>query len=162
LERDEARAEGQQHFLNFTDVQNQIFSMQPRRPDIMEEEAVDAYNSLCINVGDWIDSHLDDALEGDYEIFSRTKVDLDSGSRLLRLIRMTPGAMRCREVPQTLQYYLQNAFMNFIHHEIFQPEPFGTDGGPWMLLHAIESNMRALDPHRGKIIYYDRKYKRIS
>jgi hypothetical protein len=149
LERDEARDEGQQHFQNFTDVQNQIFSMQPRRPDITEEEAIEAYNSLCINVGDWIDSYLDDVLERDYEVFSQINVDLDSGYKLLRLISMTPGAMKASEVPGTLQYYLQNAFMNFIHCKIFHTDPFGGDGGPWTLLHVIESSMRALDPHRG-------------
>jgi hypothetical protein len=162
LERDEAKVEGQQHLQNFTEVQNQIFSMQPRRPDIMEEEAINSYNSLCSNVGDWIDSQLDDVLDRDCEVFSQTNVDLDSGSRLLRLISMTSGAMKRIEVPGTLQYYLQNAFMNFIRYEIFKPEPFGVDGGPWKLLHIIESNMRALDPHRGKIIYYDCKDRHIG
>jgi hypothetical protein len=155
LERDEAKAEGQQHLQNFTDVQNQIFSMQPRRPDITEEEAVAAYNSLCINVENWIDSNLDDVLEQDYDIFSQAKVDLDSGSRLLHWISMTQGAMKARDVPETLQYYLQNAFMNFIDYEIFRREPYGPNGGPWTFLHVIESSMRALDPHRGKITYQD-------
>jgi hypothetical protein len=157
LERDEAKVEGQQHLQNFTEVQNQIFSMQPRRPDIMEEEAINSYNSLCNNVGDWIDSQLDDVLDRDYEVFSQTNVDLGSGSRLLRLISMTPGALKSIEIPGSLQYYLQNAVMNFIHYEIFKSEPFGADGGPWKFLHVIESNMRALDPHRGKIIYFDCK-----
>lgn len=145
-----AESDAAEQRQNFQDAQGQIFSMQPRRIDITEEEAVEGYGSLCVNVEHWIDSHLENVLDLDCKLFSKSKVDSGSGSRLLGLIEMTPGGTEARDVVDTLPYYLRNAIMNFIHREIFERELYHEDSEPWKLLHTIETSIRSLEPRRGK------------
>jgi hypothetical protein len=137
---------------NFLDAQEQVFSMQPRRSDITEDEATSEYSSLCINVENWVESHLGTALDLDYKIFEQSKVDIASGSRLLALIEITSGGAKSRDVPGTLQYYLRNAIMTFICEEVFQPELYNAVAGPWKFLHSIIASMETLEPRRGKFL----------
>lgn len=145
-----AESEREEFRRNFQEAQEQIFSMQPRRSDITENEAAEEYCSLCANVENWIDSHFNDVLNLDYKIFAHSDVNIVSGSRLLALIELTPGAINAKDVPDTLQYYLRSAIMNFICREIFQQDLYRADTGPWELLHTIEASMRSLEPRRGK------------
>jgi hypothetical protein len=141
------RAEYQQ---NFNDTQEHVFSLQPRRSDITEDDAASEYSTLRVNVENWIESHLGAALDLDHKIFAQSKVDIASGSRLLALIEQTRGGAKSRDVPGTLPYYLRNAIMNFICLEIFQPELYDAVAGPWKFLQTIEASMRTLKPYRGK------------
>lgn len=146
-----AEKEKVEYKQNFLDAQEHVFSMQPRRSDITEDEAISEYGTLCINVENWIESHLDNALDLDHKIFAHSKVNIGSGSRLFALIEMTPGGAKARGVPGTLQYYLRNAIMNFICREIFQPELYNAVAGPWKFLREIEAGMETLEPRRGKL-----------
>jgi hypothetical protein len=107
-------------------------------------------SALCVNVEQWIDKYLDDALDSDYKLFAKSKVDVVSGSQLIGLIEMTPGGITAQKVLNTLPYYLCNAIMNFICHKIFEQELYGAEAGPWQLFHTIETSMRNLEPRRGR------------
>jgi hypothetical protein len=146
----QAEKQSAEYQQNFDDAQEQVFSLQPRRSDITEDDAASEYSILRVNVENWIESHLGAALDLDHKIFAQSKVDIASGSRLLALIEITHRGAKSRDVPGTLPYYLRNAIMNFICVEIFQPELHDAVAGPWEFLQTIEASMRTLEPRRGK------------
>lgn len=146
----QVESERAEYKRNFEDAQEQIFRMQPRRSDITEDDASKEYNSLCINVEHWIDSHFDQVLDLDYGIYKDSKVDVASGMRLISWIEMTAGGIEALDIPDTLPYYLRNAIMSFITREILQQKPYQADLFPWKLLEIIETSMRTLEPHRGE------------
>jgi hypothetical protein len=147
---EKAEAERAEYQRNFKDAQEKIFSMQPRRSDITEDEAIEEYSSLCVNVENWIETNLGDVLDLDYQIFAQSKVDVLGGSQLIGLIEMTRGGALALDIPDTLLYCLRNAIMNFICHRIFQGDLYAGDPGPWPFISFIETNMRNLEPRRGK------------
>jgi len=143
----EKEAESHQNFL---EAQEQIFSLQSRRPDITEDAATSDYNSLCIAVEDWIDFRFKAVLDLDAKIFTHSSpVDLASGSRFIQCIKITPGAMTSRDILGTLEYYIRNAIMNFFSHEIFERELYDIISEHWGLIRTIQNSMEKLQPRRG-------------
>ena len=66
----QAEKQSAEYQQNFDDAQEQVFSLQPRRSDITEDDAASEYSTLRVNVENWIESHLKAALDLDRKIIA--------------------------------------------------------------------------------------------
>lgn len=98
------------------EAQDQIFRLQPRRRDITEAEAQQAYRCLCSNVERWVNHRLKALLDLDLLQLATRPISTQA-TRLVQLIR-TP-AKRCLDIDETDEYHIMSAIMNYLYLFIF-------------------------------------------
>lgn len=113
----ETRKENKLKTEQLQEARDHIFHLQPRRRDITESEAQDAYKSLRDSVQTWVESRL-----------SRILDDLDLGRlqtrpvpslaiRFVTLIR--EPAKRCLKIDQSDEYHVMAVIMNYLSLVLF-------------------------------------------
>lgn len=129
------------------EAQDQVFRLQPRRKDITESEARDAYKTLVGNVQRWVENragHIIDELETGR--LSNRSVPPE-GSRLVTLLR--EQSRRCISVSQSDEFHIMGAIMNYLHITMFSksfycPLDDNEDGGTSAWIDEIENTMSRL------------------
>lgn len=98
------------------EAQDQIFRLQPRRKDITEAEAQQAYRCLCSNVERWVNHRLKAILDLDIPQLAARPISTQA-TRLVQLIRSP--AKRYLDVDQTDEHHIISAIMNYLYLFIF-------------------------------------------
>ncbi|KAF5638346.1 hypothetical protein F25303_7715 [Fusarium sp. NRRL 25303] len=99
------------------EAQDQIFRLQPRRRDITETEAREAYKILVGNVQRWVENRAAYAIE-DLEIGRlAARTSSPEGLRLVSLLR--EQSRRCLNVTQTDEFHITGVIMNYLHVTLF-------------------------------------------
>jgi len=122
------------------DMQDFIFSLQPRQRRLTETEATEDFNTLCGSIEEWVDRKLGKSL--DDRILPQT-VCLTPSQRLLALIPH-PGKEAFR-YPGTDEYNITAAILRFLCDEIFDKEfycPIADVKSSFM--ESVEQSMRNL------------------
>ncbi|KAI7762364.1 hypothetical protein ACKAV7_009299 [Fusarium commune] len=99
------------------EAQDQIFRLQPRRRDITETEAREAYKILVGNVQRWVENRAAYAIE-DLEIGRlAARASSPEGLRLVSLLR--EQSRRCLNVTQSDEFHITGVIMNYLHVTLF-------------------------------------------
>ncbi|KAL7757617.1 hypothetical protein ACKLNR_012144 [Fusarium oxysporum f. sp. zingiberi] len=99
------------------EAQDQIFRLQPRRRDITEAEAREAYKILVGNVQRWVENRAAYAIE-DLEIGRlAARASSPEGLRLVSLLR--EQSRRCLNVTQSDEFHITGVIMNYLHATLF-------------------------------------------
>ncbi|EGU82654.1 hypothetical protein FOXB_06850 [Fusarium oxysporum f. sp. conglutinans Fo5176] len=99
------------------EAQDQIFRLQPRRRDITEAEAREAYKILVGNVQRWVENRAAYAIE-DLEIGRlAARASSPEGLRLVSLLR--EQSRRCLSVTQSDEFHITGVIMNYLHVTLF-------------------------------------------
>ncbi|PHH65263.1 hypothetical protein CDD81_3122 [Ophiocordyceps australis] len=83
----EARSQAKAKAKQLQDAKEQIFRLQPRRKDITEAEAQEAYKKLCGNVQRWVENRLPPVIDELEAGRLRSKPPAAQAARLVSLIR---------------------------------------------------------------------------
>lgn len=133
---------------NLQDAHDFIFTLQPRRQVITPTEAADEFRTFCATVEEWVQTKLGDALD-ERRLRSPKDIVPEQAKRFMSLI--TPAGRESLKVPDTDEYHVLAAIMNFLCCEVFDKRfwcPIGP--GAMEFLESIERNMQNLEPRRGK------------
>ncbi|KAF4435406.1 hypothetical protein F53441_13508 [Fusarium austroafricanum] len=99
------------------EAQDQIFRLQPRRRDITETEAREAYKTLVGNVQRWVENRAAYGIE-DLEIGRlNARAASPEGLRLVTLLR--EQSRRCLSVAQSDEFHITGVIMNYLHLTLF-------------------------------------------
>ncbi|KAF9765643.1 hypothetical protein IL306_002063 [Fusarium sp. DS 682] len=99
------------------EAQDQIFRLQPRRRDVTETEAREAYKTLFGNVQRWVENRAAYAIE-DLEVGRFTaRASSPEGLRLVTLLR--EQSRRCLSVAQSDEFHITGVIMNYLHATLF-------------------------------------------
>lgn len=154
MEKDELalRVETLQQQLTSTqrqlaEAQDQVFRLQPRRKDITESEAKDAYKTLVGNVQRWVENRAGPVIDDLESGRLATRAVPPEGSRLATLLR--EQSRRCISVSQTDEFHIIGAIMNYLHITMFSksfycPLDDGEDGGTSTWIDELENTMSRL------------------
>ena len=150
----EARNQNKSKTKQLQDAQDQIFRLQPRRTDITEAEAQQAYKCLCGNIERWVEHRLKGVL---------TSLDLGQlstpavPSQAMRFVALIRGpAKRCLDVDETDEYHVMSAIMNYLYLSLFSKSfycPLDDNSGDHTLkwIDELETTMSQLP--RGMLFF---------
>ncbi|CAM1502084.1 Fc.00g040680.m01.CDS01 [Cosmosporella sp. VM-42] len=113
----EARIQNKTKTKQLQDAKDQIFRLQPRRKDITESEAQDAYKTLCGNVQRWVENRLKGILDDLDSGRLRTRPIPPQATRFITLIR--ESAKRYLGVDQSDEHHVMAAIMNYLWLVLF-------------------------------------------
>ncbi|KAF4968959.1 hypothetical protein FSARC_3723 [Fusarium sarcochroum] len=129
------------------EAQDQIFRLQPRRKDITEAEAREAYKNLVGNVQRWVENRaryvIDDLETGRLN----ARAVPPEGSRFVTLLR--EQSRRCLSVDQSDEFHIIAVIMSYLHITLFSKSFYcpltdtEEDGTP-MWIDELENTMYRL------------------
>ncbi|KAF5017061.1 hypothetical protein F66182_11064 [Fusarium sp. NRRL 66182] len=99
------------------DAKEQIFRLQPRRKDITEAEAKEAYQNLVGNVQRWVENRAQDVIEDMENGRLKAKAVSSESSRLVTLLR--EQSRRWLAADQSDEYHIVGVIMNYLHLALF-------------------------------------------
>lgn len=94
------------------DAKDQIFRLQPRRRDITESEAQEAYKKLCGNVQRWVENRLPQTLDDMEAGRMRGRPSPALATRYVSLLR--EPAKRCLNSSEADEYHTIAVIMNYL------------------------------------------------
>ncbi|KPM45044.1 hypothetical protein AK830_g1435 [Neonectria ditissima] len=143
----EARSQVKTKARQLQDAKDQIFRLQPRRNDITEAEARDAYKTLCGNVQRWVENRLKGALEDLEQGRFTVRLAPPQAARFVGLLR--EPSRRCLNVDQSDEYHVVGVIMNYLWLVLFSksfycPLDDTEADGTMMWIDEVESTMSRL------------------
>ncbi|KJZ74835.1 hypothetical protein HIM_05744 [Hirsutella minnesotensis 3608] len=143
----EARSHTKAKTKQLQDAKDHIFRLQPRRKDITETEAQDAYKKLCSNVQRWVENRLPPILDEMESGRLRNRPSSSQAARFASLIR--EPARHClsahlsdeHHVISVIMYYLWLAFFS---KSFYCPLDSSDDDATLMWIDELESTMEKL------------------
>ncbi|KYK57886.1 hypothetical protein DCS_04899 [Drechmeria coniospora] len=112
----ESRSQSKAKSKQLQQAKDQIFRLQPKRKDMTESEAQQAYKMLCGNVQRWVGNRLGPILD-DMETGRLRQVPSGSAARLAPLIR--EPAKRCISVDMSDEHHVIAIIMYYLWIELF-------------------------------------------
>lgn len=124
-----------------------MFRLQPHRENITQSDALREYIAICHSVNSWVGLRLYNALNtGSINV---AKMHTGSARKLISLL--TQCWFNGTLYPDTDEYNIIAAVMEFLRTGIFETELYGAVGGKDLeLIYQIQKNMKNLIPRRGK------------
>ena len=113
----EARIQNKTKTKQLQDANDQIFRLQPRRKDVTESEAQEAYKNLCGNVQRWVENRLKGILDDLDFGRLRTRSIPPQAMRFVALVR--EPAKRCLGADQSDEHHVMAAIMNYLWLVLF-------------------------------------------
>ncbi|POR38618.1 Uncharacterized protein TPAR_01185 [Tolypocladium paradoxum] len=143
----EARSQSKAKTKQLQEAKDQIFRLQPRRKDITESEAQEAYKKLCGNVQRWVENRLPPVLDDMESGRLRSRPPGSQASRFASLIR--EPAKSCLNAHQSdehhviavIMYYL---WLAFFAKSFYCPLDGSDDDATLMWIDELESTMSKL------------------
>ncbi|UNI23998.1 hypothetical protein JDV02_009781 [Purpureocillium takamizusanense] len=143
----EARNQSKAKSKQLQEAKDQIFSLQPRRKDITESEAQEAYKRLCSNIQRWVENRLPATLDDMEAGRLRARPSGTHAGRFVSLIR--EPAKRCLSVYQSDEHHVIAVIMYYLWLAFFSKSfycPLGgsDDDATIMWIDELESAMSRL------------------
>ncbi|PHH88277.1 hypothetical protein CDD83_7761 [Cordyceps sp. RAO-2017] len=108
----EARSQSRAKAKQLQDAKDHIFRLQPRRKDITESEAQEAYKKLCSNVQRWVENRLPPVLDEMESGRLRSRSAGAHAARFASLIR--EPARRCLSAHQSDEHHVIAVIMYYL------------------------------------------------
>ncbi|KAM0560972.1 hypothetical protein ACHAPJ_003471 [Fusarium lateritium] len=129
------------------EAQDQIFRLQPRRKDITEAEAKEAYKGLVGNVQRWVENRARYVIEDLETGRLNARAVPPEGSRFVTLLR--EQSRRCLSVDQSDEFHIIAVIMSYLHITLFSksfycPLSDGEEDGTLMWIDELENTMYRL------------------
>ncbi|KAL3954663.1 hypothetical protein ACCO45_010226 [Purpureocillium lilacinum] len=143
----EARNQSKAKSKQLQDAKDQIFRLQPRRKDITESEAQEAYKRLCSNVQRWVENRLPGTLDDMEAGRLRSRPSGVHAGRFVSLIR--EPAKRCLGVHQSDEHHAIAVIMYYLWLALFSksfycPLDGSDDDATIIWIDELESTMSKL------------------